>query len=303
MKKFMKKIKRKFLRRLFNTCLVLGLALFLSGVPSFAAEKVYFYHTDAAGTPMAMTDASGNVVWEADYKPFGEEYTVTAFPENNKKFIGKEKDEETGLYYFGARYMDAGIGRFTKPDPVGPVDPKTGKESDKLLLNPQGLNRYIYALNNPYRYTDPWGLIWETVGYEYPRSKNYLRYLWNRFVRGWSTKIEKQDAEGTRRYVIQKWRHDPKHPERDKEYPLHTRRRISQENIFYIRYPGEEVIVQDIDKDYYLQWTPWAESPTYEDYPNVKFENLYFWRQGRPSVESTTSKDNPNKKKLKSLFR
>ncbi len=50
-----------------------------------------------------MTDSYGNVIWRGDYKPFGEEYQITGFPENNKKFIGKEKDEETGLYYFGAR--------------------------------------------------------------------------------------------------------------------------------------------------------------------------------------------------------
>ncbi len=131
--------------------LFIAVFMFFLFTPSllFAAEKVYFYHTDAEGTPVAMTDASGNVVWQADYKPFGEEQSVTPTPENKKKFIGKEKDEETGLYYFGARYMDAGIGRFTTPDPAGI------SESD--LLNPQRLNRYNYSLNNPYRYLDPDG--------------------------------------------------------------------------------------------------------------------------------------------------
>jgi RHS repeat-associated protein len=82
----------------------------------------------------------------------------------NEKFSGKEKDKETGLYYFGARYMDAGIGRFISPDPVMPVDPRTSKTNESLLLNPQKLNRYSYGLNNPYRYVDPEGKnVWDLM--------------------------------------------------------------------------------------------------------------------------------------------
>lgn len=109
----------------------------------------YFYHTDPAGTPLAMTDTGGSVVWRADYKPFGEEQLVTETMENDLRFVGKEKDKETGLLYFGARYMEAMIGRFISPDPA----PITGRD----ILNPQRLNRYSYGLNNPYRYLDPDG--------------------------------------------------------------------------------------------------------------------------------------------------
>jgi RHS repeat-associated protein len=129
--------------------MVVALALLLTTNPSFAGQKVYFYHTDAAGTPVAMTDASGTVVWRADYKPFGEEQSITGTVANNEKFVGKEKDQETGLYYFGARYMDAKTGRFVSVDPKG--------VTEKDLLNPQRLNRYNYSLNNPYRYIDPDG--------------------------------------------------------------------------------------------------------------------------------------------------
>ena len=130
---------------------------FLLTTNAFAGEKVFFYYTDPAGTPVAMTDANGTVVWRADYKPFGEEQSITGTVENNEKFVGKEKDKETGLYYFGARYMKAEIGRFTSPDPVGPVDAGTSKTSYSLLSNPQNLNRYAYSLNNPYKYLDPNG--------------------------------------------------------------------------------------------------------------------------------------------------
>lgn len=131
--------------------------IFLASSATFAAEQVFFFHTDPAGTPLAMTDASGSVVWKADYKPFGEENIVTSSQENNKKFIGKEKDEETGLYYFGARYMEPKIGRFAAIDPVGAVNPHTSGTNEGLLLNPQRLNKYAYSLNNPYKYLDPDG--------------------------------------------------------------------------------------------------------------------------------------------------
>jgi RHS repeat-associated protein len=145
MKTFKKQSKKKSKKYSYAIIVLILISIF-SVLPSFAGQKVYFYHTDAAGTPVAMTDASGTVIWRADYKPFGEEQSITLSPENNVKFVGKEKDKETGLYYFGARYMDAGIGRFTSPDPVGI------READ--LLDPQKLNRYNYSLNNPYRYID-----------------------------------------------------------------------------------------------------------------------------------------------------
>jgi RHS repeat-associated protein len=121
---------------------------------AFASEQVLFYHTDPAGTPLAMTDSSGNVVWKADYKPFGEENSTSGSASNDRRFVGKEKDDETGLSYFGARYEDAKIGRFIAPDPVRAVDPHTSKTNEKILLDPLRLNAYAYALNNPYAFVD-----------------------------------------------------------------------------------------------------------------------------------------------------
>ncbi|MFZ3136094.1 MAG: RHS repeat-associated core domain-containing protein [Thermodesulfovibrionales bacterium] len=140
-------------------CCALNIAIFILTGITFAAEKVFFYHTDPSGTPLAMTDQNGIVVWRADYKPFGEEQTITGTIENNEKFIGKEKDKETGLYYFGARYMDPKIGRFINPDTIGPVDQRTSKTNYQVLLNPQRLNPYAYALNNPYKYVDQDGMF------------------------------------------------------------------------------------------------------------------------------------------------
>ena len=66
------------------------------------------------------------------------------------KFTGKERDVESGLDNFGARYNASTLGRFMSPDPKIP--------SLKHLMNPQKWNKYAYTINNPLRYFDPNGL-------------------------------------------------------------------------------------------------------------------------------------------------
>jgi RHS repeat-associated protein len=61
-------------------------------------------------------------------------------------FAGKEKDTETGLSYFGARYFGSSLGRFSTVDRILNVEAS--------LAEPQRWNRYSYALNNPFRYVD-----------------------------------------------------------------------------------------------------------------------------------------------------
>lgn len=65
-------------------------------------------------------------------------------------FTGKERDSETGLDYFGARYFSGATGRFASPDPLW--------VTAKRLVDPQRLNLYAYVRNNPLRYVDPDGL-------------------------------------------------------------------------------------------------------------------------------------------------
>ncbi|MDQ2843139.1 MAG: polymorphic toxin type 33 domain-containing protein [Acidobacteriota bacterium] len=79
---------------------------------------------------------------------------------------GKERDAESGLDYFGARYYGSALGRFTSPDEFRDltVDPPTGRKIETNtalpfadIADPQTLNKYAYVRNNPLRYTDPDG--------------------------------------------------------------------------------------------------------------------------------------------------
>ena len=102
-----------------------------------------FYINDHLGSGSVVIDENGNKIEENSYYAFGEEKT-----DNGERFTytGKEKDD-SGLYYYGARYYDADSGRFTQPDPIS-----------GSLENPQSLNKYVYVLNNPNRYVDPSGM-------------------------------------------------------------------------------------------------------------------------------------------------
>jgi RHS repeat-associated protein len=114
---------------------------------------VEYYHLDVLGSVRAISDAAGQVTERHEYLPFGEEWN----PKPSSQplhFTGKERDAETGLDYFGARYYRAEIGRFTTVDPV-----YTWREN---LVDPQRWNRYSYALNGPLRYNDPDGRAVET---------------------------------------------------------------------------------------------------------------------------------------------
>ena len=137
---------------LIATSFVCG-ALF--GIPLTQAETgnetTYYFLTDHLGSVDVVSDEQGNVVEWRDYLPYGSaraELKEPGAPLTDYGFTGKEKDDETGLNYYGARYYDAVTGRFVS------VDPWAGN-----LRNPQTLNKYAYVLNNPVRYVDPTGAI------------------------------------------------------------------------------------------------------------------------------------------------
>ena len=118
---------------------------------TYQGANIYYLHTNWLGTEVARTDANGNLCETITSLPFGDaQQTSGTCSPTPSFFTGKERDTESGLDYFGARYYGSSMGRFSSPDPSGLyfADP----------TNPQSLNLYAYALNNPLRYTDPTGL-------------------------------------------------------------------------------------------------------------------------------------------------
>lgn len=119
----------------------------LFSTPVSAVEVITYFHNDAAGTPMAATDASGNIVWKENYRPYGDKLNNQPASASNKLwFTGKPYDQSTGLSYMGARYYDPALGRFVGVDPKG---------FDLSTLH--AFNQYAYANNNPYKFVDPDG--------------------------------------------------------------------------------------------------------------------------------------------------
>lgn len=148
-------------------------------VTAEAVGTVNWLVSDHLGTPRMVADQTGSLagVKRHDYLPFGEEVgagvggRTTAQGYNQldsvrQGFTGYEKDTETGLNYAHARYQSPTMGRFTSTDPI--------LIKDSRLSDPQQLNLYAYARNNPLKYIDPNGedvLVTNTREYEFTIEK------------------------------------------------------------------------------------------------------------------------------------
>jgi RHS repeat-associated protein len=120
-------------------------------IATYDSDGLHFHLDDPLGTRRAQTDYAGVLEQTCASLPFGDSLACsnsTQFPTEHH-FTGKERDAESGLDYFGARYYGSNMGRFMSPDPFL----NSGRPE-----NPQTWNRYTYGLNNPLRNTDPTGL-------------------------------------------------------------------------------------------------------------------------------------------------
>jgi RHS repeat-associated protein len=119
------------------------------------SNNIFYYFADHLGTSRTIAEvASGQstatLCYDADFYPFGgERPPIVNTCSQNYKFTGKERDSESGLDNFEARYNSSNIGRFLSPDP---------DNIGASLEAPQSWNAYSYVLNNPLKYVDPFGL-------------------------------------------------------------------------------------------------------------------------------------------------
>ena len=116
---------------------------------TLSAGEFNYYIRDHLGNTRVVLDEDGSVKEYYDYYPFGLNLRESISGSNKAryKFTGKELDDENGVgwYYFGARYYDAGIGRWLTTDLLAEKYPN--------------ISPYVYSLNNPLKYIDPDGNV------------------------------------------------------------------------------------------------------------------------------------------------
>src|SRR5512138_1094559 len=138
------------MRRSWCGAVLMAAAVTLAFAAPAAAENIIYFHQDALGSVRLVTGSNGVVLARHDYLPFGEEIPAGQFgraPEAGygavevapQHFTGKERDTESGLDYFGARYYSGAMGRFVTPD-----EPFIGQHEDL----PQTWNLYAYTSNS-----------------------------------------------------------------------------------------------------------------------------------------------------------
>ncbi len=167
--------------------------------PTFA-QSIEYIHTDALGTPVAVTDADRNVLQVSEYEPFGKVLNrpVTDGP----GYTGHVSDAATGLSYMQQRYYDPQIGRFLSVDPVT-ADGNSGGN----------FNRYWYANNNPYKFTDPDGREVEIKG-----ADAYVKQVTAQIANG--KKIEPGFRDRMKQLEDSKFKHIIQNAAGDKDGPL-----------------------------------------------------------------------------------
>ncbi|HET8844406.1 MAG TPA: RHS repeat-associated core domain-containing protein, partial [Ktedonobacteraceae bacterium] len=122
---------------------------------------IRYQYSNHFGSAVLETDANGQVISYEEYHPYGTSAYRSARPGfdlslKRYRFSGKERDDETGLYYFGARYYAPWLGRWTSSDPAGFVD---------------GMNLYWYCRNNPVMLRDSSGMVAEVYIPDSPDTK------------------------------------------------------------------------------------------------------------------------------------
>ena len=153
------------------------------------SPEVYYYHGDHLGSASWITDSAGTAVQHLQYLPFGERFVdqrTSGYCERFT-FTGKERDEETGFGYFGARYLDYELmAMWLSVDPLADKYP--------------GISPYAYCAWNPLKQIDPDG---REMGDFYSKDGTYLNTDGNNDGKvyivkdqAWGTKIKNDRLSG-----------------------------------------------------------------------------------------------------------
>ena len=144
----------------------------MGGSTGYQQQNTFYYHTDHLGSTNVVTDYEGNEYQYFEYTPYGESWMEgghDSLDRITQLFTGKERDSETGYYYFGARYLDAQTSRWLSVDPalgeyvpVAPLSREAKQHNQNLpgeggVYNSVNLAVYHYGANNPIRFVDPDG--------------------------------------------------------------------------------------------------------------------------------------------------
>ena len=130
-------------------------------MPTKTSEHTYFYILDHLGSTSMVLDVDGNISQSVTYIPYGEIFVEERNGAWNSPYLfnSKELDEETGLYYYGARYLNPTSGMWLSTDPL----------FEKYV----GMSPYNYCAGNPVKIIDPTGM----EGYEVNNETG--EYWWN----------------------------------------------------------------------------------------------------------------------------
>ena len=185
------------------------------GAKNLKEVSQYFYHQDHLGSTGFATDATGEVWQHLEYFPFGETWVneVSDDLRVRYRFTGQEFDQETKLYYHGARYYDPKTSVWQSPEPALGTFLNAGKAQDVLpslanewrtnlagagmggMFDPRNLNGFGYVHQNPVRFTDPNGrciedacvlegaigiaFVWGLASTYYAQPKPVKQQQWN----------------------------------------------------------------------------------------------------------------------------
>ena len=134
---------------------------------SDATTDIAYYHQDHLGSSDVLTDADGGLLEEYAFYPYGHpRHTYKSEGsgkslEANYLFTQKERDKESGLQYFEARYYAGYLGRFVSVDPLISEAPlmQLTMLSQRAIVG----NNYLYGAASPFKYVDPTGQIIDTI--------------------------------------------------------------------------------------------------------------------------------------------